>query len=280
MKEENKLKSEKGSITLFVLVAMMLMCFVVIGIYMNATNENANQMEELEKIKAEYEQEYKSIDEIYNDISTASVGIKFSNNGGEYAMPTEGTARIETGITTVTASEGIKIEKIYYSWTTTNREPTTWEGEIENEGIIEKRDCTLGEYYLWIRVVDDKGEETIVRSGVYRIREVEIKIEYNEEVTRGPLEVEIGYDNILTKGYKAGNGENETSAENGAKEVTVENNKAKISVDVNGYVYAEATDEMGNRVYKLEEITNIDREGPEIEIDPNGGEYELEYVWI
>ena len=45
-------------------------------------------------------------------------------------------------------------------------------------------------------------------------------------------------------------------------------------------IYVEATDDVGNLVYKIEKIENIDNKGPEIEYDPNGGNYELNYIYI
>ena len=275
-----KRRNEKGSITLYVLVAMMLMCFVVIGVYMNASNRKANQMKELEKIKEEYERENNNIDEIYEEVSKNNTLIKYSNSGGEYAMPTEGKAKIGTTITVITGSDSIQINKIYYQWTDTTVTPTNWTSTIENGETVEKTDCTIGEYYLWVKAIDNTGEEIVGRSERFKVREAKIIPNYNKEITKGPLEVNLEFDKILTKGHNAGKGTTINDAKTSANEVTVENNQGSIMVEENGYIYVEATDEMGNKVYITEKITNIDKEGPEIQIDPNGGEYELQYILI
>ena len=275
-----KIRNEKGSITLYVLVAMMLMCFVVIGVYMNASNRKANQMKELEKIKEEYERENNNIDEIYEEVSKNNTLIKYSNSGGEYAMPTEGKAKIGTTITVITSSDSIQINKIYYQWTATTVTPTNWTSTIENGETVEKTDCTIGEYYLWVKAIDNTGEEIVGRSEKFKVREAKIIPNYNKEITKGPLEVKLEFDKILTKGHNAGKGTTINDAKTSANEVTVENNQGLIMVEENGYIYVEATDEMGNKVYITEKITNIDKEGPEIQIDPNGGEYELQYILI
>ena len=62
-----KLKQEKGSVTLFVLVAMMLFCIILLLAYMNIYNRNTEQMNNLRKIQSEYSQSQKSIDEIYEN---------------------------------------------------------------------------------------------------------------------------------------------------------------------------------------------------------------------
>lgn len=273
-------RNEKGSITLYVLVAMMLMCFVVIGVYMNASNRKANQMQELEKIKEEYERENNNINEIYEEVSKNNILIKYSNSGGEYAMPTEGKAKIGTTITVITGSDSIQINKIYYQWTATTVTPTNWTSTIENGETVEKTDCTIGEYYLWVKAIDNTGEEIVGRSEKFKVREAKIIPNYNKEITKGPLEVKLEFDKILTKGHNAGKGTTINDAKTSANEVTVENNQGSIMVEENGYIYVEATDEMGNKVYITEKITNIDKEGPEIQIDPNGGEYELQYILI
>ena len=70
------------------------------------------------------------------------------------------------------------------------------------------------------------------------------------------------------------------SAKNNRKQLNVSNNIGKIGLEENNYIYAEATDVMGNLVYKTEEITNIDNEGPIINVNPDGGNYELVYEYI
>ena len=62
-----RLKQEKGSVTLFVLVAMLLFCVILLLAYMNISNRNTEQMNNLRKIQSEYSKTQKSIDEIYEN---------------------------------------------------------------------------------------------------------------------------------------------------------------------------------------------------------------------
>ena len=53
----NKLniKQEKGSITLFVVIAMMFFLMIVVGIYMQSQNKLQAQYSEIDAIKTNYE---------------------------------------------------------------------------------------------------------------------------------------------------------------------------------------------------------------------------------
>lgn len=62
-----KLSSEKGSVTVYVLAAMMLICIVFIVIYLNVSNRNINQAKDVEKIRQEYDNSA-NIDEEYNKV--------------------------------------------------------------------------------------------------------------------------------------------------------------------------------------------------------------------
>lgn len=58
------MRKERGSITLFVLVAMILIIGVLAIIYIKTTQKNSNQLQQIEKIQEEYqsqniEQEYR-----------------------------------------------------------------------------------------------------------------------------------------------------------------------------------------------------------------------------
>ena len=59
-----KIKKEKGSVTLFVLVSMLFFMFVLVGMYVNTSNKVAKQEREVNKIKQSYEQV--DINDIYN----------------------------------------------------------------------------------------------------------------------------------------------------------------------------------------------------------------------
>ena len=54
-------KNENGSVTLFVLIAMIFMCIILINVYI--ASKNSTQLKQIEKIKAEYSS-HESIDDI------------------------------------------------------------------------------------------------------------------------------------------------------------------------------------------------------------------------
>ena len=282
-KNSNIIKNEKGSVTLFVLIAMIFFLIVTIGIYVNSQSKLQAQNAEVEQIKNNYQKnnynEY--LDNIYNDLTENTATISLSFNGGEYAMPTTGKAKISTKVSVESQNPKITIEEIYYQWSeSSNEKPSTWKGTINNGETLEKNDCEKTSYYLWIRTIDNIGIETITVSKPFIIKEANITLDYIKTITAPELNVNINFDSILTTGYKYGTGISESSAKNNKKEISVNNNSSKVSLDENQYIYVEATDKMGNLVYTVAEITNIDNEGPMIDINPDGGEYELVYEYI
>ncbi len=60
------LKSEKGSITLFVLLAMLFFVMYLVGMYMLSANSESSVIEESARIKEIYEQGVNNIDDVYN----------------------------------------------------------------------------------------------------------------------------------------------------------------------------------------------------------------------
>lgn len=63
MKNYQKIKQEKGSITLFVLISMVFILVAVLGIYFNSNSKAQKQYKEIEKIQKEYEKE--NINDVY-----------------------------------------------------------------------------------------------------------------------------------------------------------------------------------------------------------------------
>ncbi len=63
MKNYQKIKQEKGSITLFVLISMVFILVAVLGIYFNSSSKAQKQYKEIEKIQKEYEKE--NINDVY-----------------------------------------------------------------------------------------------------------------------------------------------------------------------------------------------------------------------
>ena len=69
-KEKNflELKNENGSITLFVLIAMLFFLIVALGIYFGSQNKLQSQISEIDEIKNNYEISDDDLDTMYSDI--------------------------------------------------------------------------------------------------------------------------------------------------------------------------------------------------------------------
>ena len=76
-------KSEKGSITLFVLLAILFFLIVIFSVFINSSNKNRIQLAELDKIKQEYDKTLEGIDKIYEDITKDSIFIIFRTPDGK-----------------------------------------------------------------------------------------------------------------------------------------------------------------------------------------------------
>ena len=59
------MKSERGAISLFVLIAMLFFTIYTMYIYVSATTSQSTQLRGFERIKSIYEEDINDIDEIY-----------------------------------------------------------------------------------------------------------------------------------------------------------------------------------------------------------------------
>lgn len=62
-----KIRSEKGSITLFVLVTMLFFMYILISVYMNQNNKINAQKKQIQQIQQQYNKD-ENMEEIYNDL--------------------------------------------------------------------------------------------------------------------------------------------------------------------------------------------------------------------
>ena len=65
MKIKLKIKEQKGSITIFVLISMIFFTIVVMALYVNSTYKVQAQQKEIEKIQKTYQKE--DINQIYEE---------------------------------------------------------------------------------------------------------------------------------------------------------------------------------------------------------------------
>ena len=61
------LKNEKGSITLFVLLAILFFLIMIFSIFISTSNKKQSQTSEVDRIRQEYEQSVDNINQIYNE---------------------------------------------------------------------------------------------------------------------------------------------------------------------------------------------------------------------
>ena len=73
------IKQEKGSITLFVLIAMLFFVMFLVGMYMLSANSESSQSAEVSRIKEIYEQDVNNIDDVYETLVTAKTNNYISD---------------------------------------------------------------------------------------------------------------------------------------------------------------------------------------------------------
>ena len=190
--------------------------------------------------------------------------VTLSPNGGNYAMPTTGNARITTKIS-ATDTGGSGLNTLQYAWSTSRTaEPSSGWTTFKNGETLSKTDITSpGTWYLWTRVTDVAGNraEVIKVSNAFTISASASLITITPDKTTWTNQNVIGtvtYGNTLTSGKKAGYGTTLAQAQQNASAGTA----TRVTATQNGYFYAEATDVAGNKVTKSLQITNIDKEKP------------------
>ena len=185
------------------------------------------------------------------------------NGGAKYIVPTEGKAKIKVEIE---EKAGENKYKYSYGWSTDETEkPTTWT-ETASKAEIEKTDCEEGRYYLWIKVVSEKGNEKYIESNKFEvIPNRKITIEANtKEITNKDVKLKINYDELLTENRNIEvTGKRGTDYEiNGENEVIIKTNNQTITVS--------ATDIAGNKITEKTIISNIDKAQPVVTFGTNG----------
>lgn len=64
----NKLKSQKGGITIFVIVAFLFTMIILISIFWKNTNYQVTVLQDEQRIKATYGNDVNNVDKIYDNI--------------------------------------------------------------------------------------------------------------------------------------------------------------------------------------------------------------------
>ena len=273
-KKFNQVKSERGSITVFVLAAMLFLLMVVLITYVGISNKKQVQIAQIDKIKEEYESSLKDIDDIYKqEEGKYKVDITVSENGGDYFVAKGGTADLTANIS-INPKENINVVKREYGWSTSKEEePNTYESFNGNQIAISKNGLNEGEYYLWVKVTTQEGAEIIQVSEAFKVEEQEIIIRPSEEeLNKGPIQVTIDYQTAYVNNKKVGIGA--TLEE--AKQNAVANENTNLEISENCYIYVTAEDAYGNRGEVSYHINNIDNQKPIVTLSPNGGTFKTE----
>ena len=63
------LKSERGSISLYALIGMLILLTILLGTYIYYSQKYIQSLEVSEQIKAEYEKDYEDIAQVYSNIA-------------------------------------------------------------------------------------------------------------------------------------------------------------------------------------------------------------------
>lgn len=68
-----KIKSEKGSITVFVIVAFIFCMTILINIYWTSTNYQITVLQAQQRIKDTYGRDVNNVEQIYRDIGNTTI---------------------------------------------------------------------------------------------------------------------------------------------------------------------------------------------------------------
>ena len=86
-----KIKSEKGGITVFVIVAILFIMAILIGVFWKSTNYQVTVLQAERQIKDTYGKDTKNVDQIYQNLSnerenylTVTAGVRVTGGNGRY----------------------------------------------------------------------------------------------------------------------------------------------------------------------------------------------------
>ena len=159
-----KTKSEKGAITLFVLIACLFFVFTLTGVYISNVNRMKTQEQDIKQIQENYKRELDNIDEVYEEIASDGVTVTLT------AEPEEWTQKV-TLKGTGEVKEGKDIEIVKYAFTKDQDIPlsTDWKNAKKKKKTkIEKTEEVTegGKYTFWVKDAD---------GNIYKSNEIEVK---------------------------------------------------------------------------------------------------------
>ena len=237
------LRSEKGSVTVFVLASCLFFLVSVIGVQEYTKNKQMAVEDDYRLIKLNYEKDIGNQKVIYENLKEneilGNITINFKEQE-DYLIPTGSNTCVITQQFTIENRANKNIESISYGWSNNeNTEPVNWEfiSSQTLSSIARKTDVTEGDYYLWVKVIEDNNSEKKEKTNVSVLnREISISQSNSNAVITYP-------EDVYNK--KVGQGENESAAKANA----TNNSNVKIPISSN-IIYVEGTDSHGNKIYK------------------------------
>ena len=81
-------KNEKGGVSIYVLVTMLILIIILMGIYNSKINKQITQLEVAQQIKSTYEEDTNNVDDIYNHLTgNSTTGGEGEGTGGPSTIP-------------------------------------------------------------------------------------------------------------------------------------------------------------------------------------------------
>ena len=243
----SKLKNEKGSITLFILLSILFFLIVIFSVFMVSSNKKQAQTSEVDKIKQEYEKSINNIDQIYNETLTENlsnllkigdyVNYTYDTVSSGYNLPatqsgydTDQTISQTTNLKwrILSINEDGTVDLI--SETPTNQE-VFFKGALGyNNGVLLMNDICAEQY-------SNKELEIIARS--INLEDIESQMSDEGVTARNAFqgEANIQYGNTKTYGYGYNQYPNLYAKENGSGINTTITKTDGIDASNNGYTY-------------------------------------------
>lgn len=257
------LRSERGSITIFVLASCLFFLVSVIGVFEYTKNKQISVEDDYRQIKLNYERDINNQQEIYDSkINEKDIEISFKSQE-VYLIPTGSNTCTISQQFTIENILGKNIKSIGYGWSNNeNIEPVNWEFiPIQTpSSIARKTDAVEGNYYLWVKVIEDNNSEKKEKTEVSVLKR-EISI------SQSNLNAVITYpDDVYIYNKKVGQGSSESAA------IADANHNTNITVPISTtFMYVEGNDSHGNKIYMKKKNIAI---GSIVKYEPEGT-----YTW-
>lgn len=291
MKKLNRLgnESQRGAITLYILIVCLFFTFVLVSIYIRNVNRMQSQEEEVRQIERNYKQQLEYADEIFEELSQ---GLRATLS----QSPENGTWTKEvtlTGTANNTGNDKVNIVAYTFSKDSTVEENLNW---IDIAKVTETTQTTKvtenGTYYFWVK--DENGN-------IYKSNEVKVEnidrtaptpgtITAKEESNEGPeykfntwTNKDVYVEKVDGKDQEPGSGHKRTTItilKNGVKVDEWTNIEGPVTLTESGIYTVTVTteDNAGNQATGEPYIIKIDKIVPELalkHIDVNGENYEF-----